>query len=116
MSKKYEFVKFVEQLMEGTGLENDMPDGAKDYWDALRYEKDLAARPLTENGEKILKYLQEHDTISRWKSRDIAEGLCISSRTASGAMRKLVTDGFLEKLGQDPIIYFLTEKGKTFQI
>jgi hypothetical protein len=31
-------------------------------------------------------------------------------------MRKLVTDGYLEKLGKDPIIYILTEKGKTFNI
>jgi DNA-binding MarR family transcriptional regulator len=117
MSKKQDFIEFVKHLMEGTGLENDMPDSVKEFWDALK-ETDSAetARPLTENGEKILTYLQEHQNINRWKSRDIAEGLCISSRTASGAMRKLVTDGYLEKLGKDPIIYILTEKGKTFNI
>jgi predicted transcriptional regulator len=40
----------------------------------------------------------------------------ISSRGASGTLRKLVNDGFCEKLGQDPVIYSLTEKGKTFVI
>jgi len=40
----------------------------------------------------------------------------ISSRGASGTLRKLVNDGFCEKLGQDPVIYSLTKKGKTFEI
>jgi Mn-dependent DtxR family transcriptional regulator len=51
-----------------------------------------------------------------WKSRDIAEGLFISSRSVSGAKRKLVTDGFVEKIGQDPAVYSLTENGKNIKI
>ena len=51
-----------------------------------------------------------------WKARDIAEGLFISSRAVSGAMRKLVTDGFVEKVGQDPVIYSITEKGINIKI
>ena len=51
-----------------------------------------------------------------WKAKDIAEGLFISSRTVSGAMRKLVADGFVEKVGQDPTIYSLTENGKNINI
>jgi predicted transcriptional regulator len=51
-----------------------------------------------------------------WKARDIAEGLFISSRGVSGALRKLVNDGFCEKVGQDPVVYALTEKGKNFVI
>ena len=31
-------------------------------------------------------------------------------------MRKLVTDGFVEKIGQDPVMYSLTEKGKNIEI
>ena len=34
----------------------------------------------------------------------------------SGAMRKLVTDGFVEKVGQDPVIYSITENGKNINI
>jgi predicted transcriptional regulator len=51
-----------------------------------------------------------------WKARDIAEGLFISSRAVSGAMRKLVTDGFVEKVGQDPVIYSITDNGKNINI
>ena len=50
------------------------------------------------------------------KARDIAEGLFISSRAVSGAMRKLVTDGFVEKIGKDPTIYTITETGKNITI
>ena len=50
------------------------------------------------------------------KARDIAEGLFVSSRTVSGSMRKLVADGFVEKVGQDPAIYTITEKGKNYNI
>ena len=40
----------------------------------------------------------------------------MSSRTVSGAMRKLVTDGFVEKIGQDPVMYTLTEQGKNIEL
>jgi predicted transcriptional regulator len=51
-----------------------------------------------------------------WKARDVAEGLFISSRAVSGAMRKLVTDGFVEKVGESPVIYSITENGKNINI
>jgi predicted transcriptional regulator len=51
-----------------------------------------------------------------WKARDIAEGLFINSRAVSGAMRKLVTDGYVEKIGQDPVVYSLTDNGKNIEI
>ena len=50
------------------------------------------------------------------KAKDIGEGLFISSRAVSGAIRKLVADGYVEKIGQDPVVYSLTEKGKTITI
>lgn len=50
------------------------------------------------------------------KSKEIAENLLISSRAVSGSMRKLVSDGFVEKVSQNPIVYTLTEKGKNIEI
>jgi predicted transcriptional regulator len=58
----------------------------------------------------------DHQEVPMWKARDIAEGLFISSRAVSGAMRKLVTDGFVEKVGEDPVVYSLTDLGKTIEI
>ena len=51
-----------------------------------------------------------------WKAKDIAEELFVNSRKVSGAMRKLVNDGFVEKLGKEPVVYELTEKGKNIVI
>jgi hypothetical protein len=31
-------------------------------------------------------------------------------------MRKLVTDGFVEKMGQEPTIYSITDNGKNIEI
>ena len=46
-----------------------------------------------------------------YKARDIAEGMFVASKSVSGAMRKLVTDGYVEKIGKDPVVYTITEKG-----
>lgn len=34
------------------------------------------------------------------------------SRSVSGSMKKLITEGFVEKIGSDPVAYAITEKGK----
>lgn len=73
-------------------------------------------KPLfTEIGIEILEYLQSQGE-AKFKAREIANGMGVSSRKVSGAIRKLVTDGFVSKHGQNPVIYALTEQGKTFNI
>lgn len=92
-----------------------MNDDVKAYLDILTEVKD--EKPvLTENGKIILQFLQSHQETRLWKSKDLAEQIGLSSRGTSGAMRKLVNDGFCEKLGQDPVIYSLSEKGKNYII
>ena len=87
------------------------------YWSAFCGLDENGEKPLfTDNGKLILKFLQEHQETPMWKARDIAEGLFISSRAGSGAMRKLVTDGFVEKVGQDPVIYSITDNVKNIDI
>jgi predicted transcriptional regulator len=113
---KQEFVNFVKALMEAAPevAENLLTDDIQKYLDLL--EKDNTDKPeITDNGKVILDYMQKSDC-SMLKARDIGEGLCVSSRNISGALRKLVTDGFCEKMGQNPVVYTLTEKGKNFKI
>ena len=118
MSKKQEFISYVKDLIDATSeFPVPMNEDAKLYWDAFCGLDENGEKPLfTDNGKLILKFLQEHQETPMWKARDIAEGLFISSRAVSGAMRKLVTDGFVEKVGQDPVIYSLTENGKNIDI
>lgn len=118
MSKKQEFIKFVEEIMDAADVrEENMPENVKLYWDVLVGSSLEIDKPLfTDNGKLIMKFLQDNQDTPMWKARDVAEGLFISSRAVSGAMRKLVSDGFVEKVGQDPVIYSLTEKGKNINI
>lgn len=114
---KQEFLDFINKLMNANPdlTAKLMTENVKAYLDILTETKD--EKPLlTENGKLILKHLQNNSDIKCWKSRDIAEQVGISSRSASGAMRKLVNDGFCEKLGNSPVIYSLTEKGINFNI
>ena len=71
---------------------------------------------LTDNGKLILRYMQENSDKTLFKAREIAEGLFISSRGVSGALRKLVNDGFADKMGESPVLYSLNEKGKNYII
>lgn len=117
MTKKDEFIKYVESLIDATSdFPVEMSDNVRLYWEAFKGKAEEDKPLFTDNGKLILQYLKDNQTTPMWKARDIAEGMFISSRTVSGAMRKLVTDGFVEKVGQDPVIYSLTEKGKNIEI
>jgi DNA-binding MarR family transcriptional regulator len=114
MTKKDEFIKYVEDLIDGNHYE--MSENVRLYWEAFKGKVEEDKPLFTDNGKLILQYLQDNQSTPMWKAKDIAEGMFVSSRTVSGAMRKLVSDGYIEKVGQDPVIYSLTEKGKTVEI
>ena len=118
MSKKSEFLKFLNELLVTAPEEtiNKMSDDVKNYIEFLTKENDIEKPLFTENGKKILVYMRENQNIPLMKARDIAEGMEISSKTVSGAIRKLVSDGYVEKVGQDPTVYTLTENGKNIEI
>ena len=114
MSKKDAFISQITAAL-GDAPEQVLTGDALDYWNALIQAGDTSKPKFTENGKLVLGYMIENKETFRnlFKAKEIGEGLGISSRTASGAMRKLVTDGYVEKIGQDPVVYALTEKGST---
>lgn len=96
-------------------VEEKMTPNIEAYIEALKDKKN--DKPvLTDNGKQVLLYLQQNQDKALWKARDIAEGLFVSPRGVSGSLRKLVTDGFVEKMGESPTIYSITEKGKNYII
>lgn len=113
---KKEFLDFLNALMEAAPdvVEELMTENIKAYIDALADKKNEKPE-ITDSGKLILKWLQNAPA-GIYKSKDIAEGLFVSSRNVSGAMRKLTTDGFVEKVGSDPVLYTITEKGKNYNI
>ena len=115
MSIKNEFIDYVEELMMGNNPK--MTENVKRFWEGFKTESVGDEKPLfTDDGKLILQYLKDNTTTIMWKAKDIAEGLGVSSRKVSGSMRKLVTDGYVEKVGKDPSIYTLTDNGKNIVI
>lgn len=121
MSKKEKFIEEVEHVIETvrkTTGENPLSEDALTYFTALKGAVDKEKPAFTENGKAIMQFMQENaDTYNNlFKAKDVAEGMNIISRKASGAMRKLVTDGYIEKLGENPVVYSLTDKGKSIDL
>ena len=112
---KQEFIKFLNALMAASPnvTETLMTENIKTYIATLT-EEAVKSESLTENGEKVLKGAQEFGSLT-FKARDIADNLGVPTKTISGALRKLTTDGYCEKICIDPVIYVLTEKGKNYK-
>lgn len=110
MSIKQEFIEFVEKVVQEFNVE--MPEGVQKYFDAMKSVPEKEKPMFTDGGKQILKYMKDNhvegETVT---AKQVAEGMGISSRSVSGALRKLVTDGFMEKAGTDPVVYALTCKG-----
>ena len=116
MTKKERFINEVKAAIDG--LEEKTPEvyfseDALDFWNALLVAGDTTKPKFTENGKLILQQLRDNkDKYNNiFKAKEVGEGLGISSRTVSGGMRKLVTDGYVDKVGQDPVAYAITTKG-----
>lgn len=111
---KIDFIDSIEHAINDGSL--NLSETALSFYEAFKGTGAGSDKPvLTENGAKILKYLQENpDKV--FKSKEIAEGIMVSSRAVSGSIRKLVTDGFVDKLNDEPCIYSITEKGINYNI
>lgn len=116
MSKKNKFIEEIKNKIASSGKDSKQfftSEDALDYWNSLQLSGDNEKPRFTDNGKLVLSYMQEHkeDFNNLFKAKDIGEGLSISSRTASGALRKLVSDGYVERMGESPVVYSLTKEG-----
>lgn len=118
MTNKEAFIQMVEDLLNAVDI-NDMPEEAIKYFEELKNQKPQPEKTeLTENGTKILKYMQSNyeKYNNVFKAKEIAEGLNTTSRSVSGSMKKLITDGFVEKIGSEPVSYAIKDYGKNKEL
>ncbi len=113
MTKKQSFIEELKGILENYQWKNEE---AKIYWETLSSNEEVKKETFTDNGKMILDFLQKNPETILWKSKDIAEQLFVGSRTVAGSLRKLVSDGYVEKLGENPVIYSITEKGKNIDL
>lgn len=118
MTKCETFLNYFDTLLEQAGIKfDDVPKPVQDFYDVLKASKnDDSSKPtFTAIGLQVLEFMQQ-STLKSLKAKDIAEGLQLPSRKASGAMRKLVNDGYVEKYGETPVNYMLTDSGREIDV
>lgn len=110
MSKKSDFIVLVETLLANVPIayEEEKFKDALDYFESLKAEKPKPE--FTETGAKILKWMQDNHA-EKLSAKVIGEDLFLNSRSVSGAMRPLVNEGYVEKTGDNPKLYTITNKG-----
>lgn len=124
MTNKEKFISFIQAEIfekEDIYVENYGEDweDIKNFWSQFLNDKRSPSNSgMTENGSKILKYMQSNEDKynNLFTSKEIGEGLFMSSRSVSGSMRKIIANGFVEKVGKDPVTYSLTDEGRNKQI
>lgn len=111
MSNKQAFIEYVKSLMDNANI--PMEENVQKYWESLCAERPAKEKPpFTENGKMVLAYMKDnYANDNNFTAKSIADNLMVSGRTVSGCMRKLVTDGYVEKASVDPVSYCLTDKG-----
>lgn len=117
---------FIIELENYISHETTIPfsDGAWEYFQSLKTVTEKEKPPFTENGAKVLKWMQENYSSYNniLKAKEIAEGMFaingtpITSRTVSGSLRKLITDGYVTKIAGSPVCYSLSDKGMTVEV
>ena len=121
MTKREAFIEIVEEIFSRPDIyAENYPDTyalADEYWNEFKAGKAKGSKGMTENGAKLLSWMQENveNMSNMFTSKEIAEGLFTSGRSISGSMRKLVSDGYVEKINGNPIRYSLTEAGRNYQ-
>ena len=123
MTNKECFIKLMEELL------NDVPDffdpgteegqKAQKYFDELKSSKASGGgKAITENGVKIIKFMQENHVKFNnvFSAKSIGEGIFFFFFYAASSMKKLISDGYATKEGKDPVMYSLTEAGKNLQL
>ena len=116
MTNKELFIKEIEELVQTSCYR--LSEGAHAYFEQLKATPEKEKAPFTENGAKVLIWMQEnYESYNNiLKAKEIGDGLFCSSRTVSGAMRKLVTDGYVSKTEGTPTCYSLTELGMSVAV
>lgn len=116
MTNKEMFIQEVEELI--TTNCHRLSEGARAYFEQLKATPEKEKAPFTENGAKVLIWMQEnYESYNNiLKAKEIGDGLFCSSRTVSGAMRKLITDGYVSKTEGTPTCYSLTELGMSVTV
>ena len=122
MTDREAFVDYVNRTLETAMIEEfgkgtEYKDQVKRYWNVFLNGEETGKK-ITENGQKILIFMQKNEEAMSniFTSKEIAEALFVSGRSVSGSMRKLFGDGYVNKEGNNPVKYSLTDLGRNLSL
>lgn len=110
MTNKELFIEYVEAAFDVL----EPGDDVREFFSSFKSEP--VAPSFTENGYPIFEWMRNNaNTYNNiFTSKCIAEGLGCSSRSVSGAIRKLVSDGWVLKSDGKPATYSISEAGLAY--
>ena len=114
MTAKENFIAEIENLLK----KNTINEDAMNYFNEFKNGTVKNSSVITEKGAMILRYLQNQPSTNyAFSAKMIAEALDLNTRSVSGAMKKLLNDGYVEKLTSvSPITYQITDAGMSFDL
>lgn len=98
--------ELYEILKEGLKTLADVPEEAYEELDKMFSTTPKPA--ITEKGMVLLEEMTK-DKDAIYTAKTLGEALSLNSRSVSGSMRKLVTLGLVDKVGQNPTQYKLND-------
>jgi len=107
------FIATVQKLFD----ENEVPAEAVEFFEDYKKCK-KEPKEMTDKGAAILVYMQENKDARNnvFTSAIIGEAIGQTARSVSGSMRKLISGEFVEKIGQNPVSYAITDKGMLYTV
>ena len=107
--RKKIFIDTVEELFKAYPM--NVPEEAASFFEDYKKAKESNKKAFTDKGINIILAMREIDD---WiTAKTLGEKMDISGRSVSGTMRKLVSEGYIDKMAGSPASYKITEKGMT---
>lgn len=106
-------MNMIDFLAEIGTFASQLSTDAQNFLNELK-EKNNKQSVVTATGKKILLAMKENEKTysNMFSAKQLGEILFMPPRSVSGSMRKLVSEGYVEKKGTSPsIIYGLTPEG-----
>ena len=105
--------EFLNEL-DNLQIEEQLSESGLNFFNQL---KEKTNNTFTENGKKILYCMQQNsEKYQTFNSKQIGELLFMSPRSVSGSIKKLINEGYCEKISINPVTYKITSLGKDIQL
>lgn len=106
--------EFLEEINKIVDIRNQLSKDAIEFYDELKQKSETT---FTENGKKIILCMQNNlDKYELFNAKILGELLFMPPRSVSGSIKKLINEGYCEKVGNNPVSYKLTTRGKEVKI